>query len=128
MTERETSLVSLSIEDSAVSRLLENTEKRAEMRCPTYNKNNRLWKRVDELMAKHERTVNRISVFDTKESVKPDPKVIAFLNNLSPDKKSNLKRSSEDAFNEFICIDSDFEEVVSAISSDSKCKVSNSTK
>ena len=81
MTERkrEASLTALSIEASAVSRLLENAKKRAETRCPTYNKNNILWKRVDELMAKHEGIVNRISVFDTKESVKSDPKVTDFL-------------------------------------------------
>ena len=46
----ETSIVALSIEDSAIGRQLDAAEKRAELRCGDYSSNNVYWQRVDALI------------------------------------------------------------------------------
>ena len=48
--QKESTLVALSIEESALGRRIESTEKRAESRCKDYDKSNIHWKKVDELL------------------------------------------------------------------------------
>ena len=54
---RETSMVSLSIENSAITTSLTNAERRAEARCKKYDPNNVFWKKVDQLIEQQEEVV-----------------------------------------------------------------------
>ena len=47
---KESKIVGLCIEESAISRQIVQAEKRAEMRCPQYDAGNLYWKRVHELL------------------------------------------------------------------------------
>ena len=54
-------LVSLSLQESATSRMVEAAEKRAMIRCPTYDETNVHWKRADDLAKELQVLVNSIS-------------------------------------------------------------------
>ena len=92
----ETLIVALSIEEGAIGRQLRDTERRAEMRCPEYDKDNFYWKCVDKLIEAQFAVMKRIRSFNHKSSVdKSDGvKVSDFLNQTSSDKSSN-KRNLE---------------------------------
>ena len=94
----ETSIVALSIEEGAIGRQLRDAERRAEMRCPEYDKDNFYWKSVDKLIEAQFAVMERIRSFNHKSSVdKSDGvQVSDFLNQTSPKKSSN-KRNLENA-------------------------------
>ena len=64
--QKESTLVGFSIEESAVSRLIEQAERRAEVRCPTYNSNNLYWQKVDLLLEKQETILTKMHDFNSK--------------------------------------------------------------
>ena len=94
----ETSIVPLSIEEGAIGRQLGDAERRAEMRCPEYDKDNFYWKCVDKLIEAQAAVMERIRSFNHKSSVdKSDGvKVSNFLNQLSPNKSSNKRTLEND--------------------------------
>jgi hypothetical protein len=57
----QTLLVGLSIQESAISCQVESAKARATTHCPKYDRNNLYWKRVDELIVKHDELVKSIS-------------------------------------------------------------------
>ena len=61
---KESILVGISIEEAAISRLIEAAERRAEMRCKEYNQSNKFWQKVDELMVKQEDIMKRMEEFN----------------------------------------------------------------
>ena len=82
---RETNIVSLSIENSAISTLLMNAERRAEARCKEYDPNNIFWKKVDELTKQQEDVVRKMSLLNSMPDVSNfDPPVIDNSDKVSP--------------------------------------------
>ena len=89
-------MVGLSVQEAAIGRQLESAEARAVSRCPKYKESNIYWKRVDELVKKHDDIVKTIT--DRTESLFADEKeeelnyedVNEFLNQKSPIKKRKL--------------------------------------
>jgi len=65
----ETSIVALSIEEGAIGRQLRDAERRSEMRCPEYDKENFYWKCVDKLIEDQAAAMERIRSFNHKPSV-----------------------------------------------------------
>ena len=90
---RETKLVGLSIQESAIGRQITSAENRAKERCPTYNPNNAYWRRVDGLVQQQSDCVFMMNKYNNDmmmESEKPEPVVTnisEFLNLPSPVKK-----------------------------------------
>ena len=62
---RETSMVSLSIENSAITTSLTNAERRAEARCKEYDPNNVFWKKVDLLIEQQEEVVKKMALLNS---------------------------------------------------------------
>ena len=92
----ETTIVALSIEESAIGRQLNVAEKRAEQRCPEYNATNIYWKRVDELIEDQQSVMDRIKSFNsTVDTSNQNTDVSKFLNQDSPIKNTK-KRSIEE--------------------------------
>jgi hypothetical protein len=97
----QTLLVGLSIQESAVARQVESAEARANARCPKYNKNNFYWKRLDDLVIKHDELVQSISektvaLFSTTEEKDDVNEVCDFLNQKSPVKKRKYNQLKEE--------------------------------
>ena len=94
----ETSIVALSIEESAIGRQLDAAERRAELRCGVYSSDNVHWQRVDALIEDQQRVMERIRTFNketcTAASLK-DTEVSDFLNKGSP-KKYKAKCDADD--------------------------------
>ena len=108
----ETAIVALSIEESALARMLAMAEKRAEVRCPMYDENNIHWQRVDSLIEDHSCVMERIKSFNkmpTEDTSKSNVTVSDFLKEASPTKISK-KRSIVDIDEESSEGDSDSEE------------------
>ena len=93
---KEKSIVAQSIEESALRFQITSAENRAMQRCKQYNNKNIYWKQVDNLMKDQQAVMLRIRNFNikltemTKES---EPRIISFLNEHSPEKDDNRKRS-----------------------------------
>ena len=82
---RETNIVSLSIENSAISTSLMNAERRAEARCKEYDPNNIFWKKVDELTKQQEDVVRKMSLLKSMPDVSNfNPPVTHNSNKVSP--------------------------------------------
>ena len=97
-------LVSLSIQESAMSRQIEAAEKRAMIRCPTYDANNVHWKLADDLALEHQVLVKSIGektekMFNNNNNSLKDNDVEdtvgSFLNQPSPPPKKKRKASKE---------------------------------
>ena len=106
----QTLLVGLSIQESAVARQVESAEARATTRCPKYNKNNVYWKRLDDLVIKHDQLVQSISektvaLFSTTEEKDDGNEVSDFLNQKSPAKKRKYRQLKEDEDNSCVVFD-----------------------
>ena len=74
---RESDLVGLAMEESALSRLIEALERKVEQRCNKYDENNVYWGRVDNLLEqqpsvlKQMRSMNKSLLSSTKVESKP---------------------------------------------------------
>ena len=97
---KETKLVGLSIQVSAIEKQIKSAERAALIRCPVYKENNVYWQRVDALMQQETNCVLMINKYNNEslteqESPFPATKthVSEFLNQASPIKK---KRSFHD--------------------------------
>ena len=133
----QTLLVGLSIQESAIARQVESAETRATTRCPNYNKNNTYWKRVDDLIAKHDELVQSIShqtvaLFSNNDDNEDDNEVSEFLNQKSPTKKrkyAQLKNDDDDSIVVFdleeVAKDDDDEDVIDKIDNSNKLKVAD---
>lgn len=131
----QTLLVGLSIQESAIARQVESAEARATSRCAKYNKNNTYWKRVDELIEKHDELVKSISektvaLFSNNDDKEDDNEVSEFLNQKSPTKKrkyTQLKNDDDDSIVVFdleeVAKDDDDEDVIDKLDNSKKLKV-----
>ena len=61
---RESNTVALSIQQSSINNILNQTEIQATNRCPSYNKNNAHWKRADNLIEEQDRVMEKMLNFD----------------------------------------------------------------
>ena len=61
---RESMMIVLSIQLSSITSLLNQADIRASNRCPTYDKDNAHWKRVDNLIEEQDRVMNKLLNFD----------------------------------------------------------------
>ena len=87
----ETTIVALSIEESAIGRQLGVAEKRAEQRCPKYDATNVYWKQVDQLIEDQQSVMDRIRAFNTPVTTSiQNTKVSEFMNQDSPIKNKNV--------------------------------------
>ena len=87
----ETTIVALSIEESAIGRQLGVAEKRAEQRCPKYDATNVYWKQVDQLIEDQQSVMDRIRAFNTLVTTSiQNTKVSEFMNQDSPIKNKNV--------------------------------------
>ena len=85
----EVAMVALSLEESAMTKLIEAAERRAIQRCPDYDANNQYWKRVDDMLVDQDKLMCKIHSFnDDVIMQKPSEFGVSdFLNNPSPSKK-----------------------------------------
>ena len=89
-------MVAISIQQSSISSLLNEAEIRAAKRCPTYDKDNAHWKRVDNLIEEQDRILVKLLNFDKEEKDlkgKNGVLVSDFLNLESPTKKACIDLS-----------------------------------
>ena len=77
--------VGVAIEAGVLDRLVNAAERRAEARCPQYDKNNTHWQRVDYLLAQQDSVLQRIHE-NNKRKITPLEHVSPFLNQASPKK------------------------------------------
>lgn len=110
--QHETRLVGLSIQGSAIRSQIESAEKRAELRCPTYDENNKFWKRVDELLEQQSDVVRSIreysdSLISPAATKTANPQVSEFLNQPSPIKKSKPSNEVGKTKGEVLVLDDD---------------------
>ena len=68
--QRESALVGFFIEEGAISRQIEQAERRAESRCPEYDPNNIFWQRVDSLLEQQENVLKQMREFNMKQITK----------------------------------------------------------
>ena len=88
-------MIILSIEINAIGVQVEAEENRATSRCPKYNKNNVLWKKVDNLLKEQERIILKIKEFNNKTIQSAHTPVVSeFLNLSSPDNSPDQKRKA----------------------------------
>jgi hypothetical protein len=90
----------LAIEESAIARLVDASEKRAALRCPTFDENNVYWKRSNDLLEEQESIMKRMKQFNTQTMVKTNdviPHVSEFMNEPSPIKENHRKRCALEA-------------------------------
>ena len=90
---RESKMAALSIQQSSINNLLNQAEIRATNRCPSYDKNNSHWKRVDSLIEEQDRVMKKLLNFDKDEDnlKSGDGYVVSdFINPSSPVKKCPL--------------------------------------
>ena len=111
----ETSIVALSIEESAIGRQLRDAERRAEQRCPVYDANSSFWEKVDVLLEEQQSVMDKIKAFNnrTNDQIKEtsdETSVSNFLNQPSP-KAIKKKRVITEVEDVSIGSDSDIEEV-----------------
>ena len=57
---KESTVVALAVEDNALNMRIQAAEKRAQMRCPEYDKDDANWIRVDKLQAMQDKLMNRM--------------------------------------------------------------------
>ena len=91
----EVAMVALTLEESAMSKLIEAAERRAAQRCPEYNPENPFWKKVDSLLVEQEKLMAKISGFNDSVLKRKTSicEVSEFLNSPSPAPK---KKRDED--------------------------------
>ena len=70
--QREANLVGLSIQEAAISKSLDQAERRAENRCPEHDSNNRFWTKVDELLLQQEAILEKIDKCNKETQAKED--------------------------------------------------------
>ena len=105
----EEDMVALSLEESALKKLIDAAERRAIFCCPEYNADNPYWKRVEVLMKEQETLMEKIRGFN--ENIMTNNAsaftVSEFLNEPSPMKPSSNKRKSPASdSNDTISVDS----------------------
>ena len=85
----EVAMVALSMEESAMTKMIEAAERRAMQRCPEYDKCNQYWAKVDMMLKEQDQLMIKIRNFNEKiMNQKPAAHLVSdFLNNPSPDKK-----------------------------------------
>ena len=85
----EVAMVALSLEQSAMTKLIEAAERRASQRCQEYDGENLYWKKVDDLLADQDKLMTKIRSFNNDVIMqKPSAFGVSdFLNNSSPTKK-----------------------------------------
>ena len=66
--QRESMIVAFAVEESAISRHIEQAERRAEMRCKKYDAANPYWSTVDRLLEKQEIILQRMATFNTVDN------------------------------------------------------------
>ena len=89
---KERSLVSCIAEESALGRQIESAERRAASRCPTYDANNVYWKRVDDLLMRQDKVINKIGNFIDQDD-EPISTISPFLNEPSPEKPQSTNNA-----------------------------------
>ena len=95
---REAALVGLLIEESAIAEHIEGAERRAQSRCLEYDPMNVYWKRVDILLEEQDNILGRIRKFNesmVNDETKTSVTVSSFVNEPSPDKRSNKNAHEE---------------------------------
>ena len=103
---KETKLVGLSIQVSAIEAQIKSAENRALIRCPEYKESNVYWQRVDALMQQETNCVLMINKYNNEmltENETPQSNVTQvseFLNQPSPVKKKR-------AFHDLVGVDDD---------------------
>jgi len=82
-------MVALSLEQSAMTKLIEAAERRASQRCKEYDGENFYWKKVDDLLADQDKLMTKIRSFNNDVILLKRSAfgVSDFLNNPSPTKK-----------------------------------------
>ena len=82
----EVAMVALTLEESAMSKLIEAAERRATQRCPEYNPDNPFWKKFDSLLVDQEKLMAKISGFNDSVLKRKTSiyEVSEFLNSPSP--------------------------------------------
>ena len=85
----EVAMVALSLEESAMTKMVDASERRAMQRCPDYDSNNQYWKKVDGMLKDQDLLMVKIRNFNqTIMNQKPsDLSISDFLNEPSPGKK-----------------------------------------
>ena len=121
----EVAMVALSLEESAMTKMVAAAESRALQRCPEYDETNMYWARVDVMLKEQDELMNKIRNFNDKiMNQKPAATMVSdFLNKASPDKKrktngsdtSNLLSINEVAVDHVGVDDDAFSEVSSNV-------------
>lgn len=85
----EVAMVALSLEESAMGKMVEAAERRAMQRCPTYDRSNEYWMKVDAMLKDQDQLMEKIKSFNQRIiDRKPDVLSVSdFINNPSPVKK-----------------------------------------
>ena len=109
---KETCLVGLSIQESAIGRQIVSTENRAMQRCPTYDKNNPYWIRVDKLISQQSDVVLMINQYNTETLLDENERssvthVSDFLNQASPVKTQTKFKVIESTKDKDTAVDED---------------------
>ena len=121
----EVAMVALSLEESAMTKMVAAAESRALQRCPEYDETNMYWARVDVMLKEQDELMKKIRNFNDKiMNQKPAATMVSdFLNKASPDKKrktngsdtSNLLSINEVAVDHVGVDDDAFSEVSSNV-------------
>ena len=85
----EVAMVALSLEESAMTKMVDAAERRAMQRCPDYDSGNQYWKKVDGMLKDQDQLMVKIRNFNQSiMNQKPcDLSISDFLNEPSPAKK-----------------------------------------
>ncbi len=94
---KESKLIGLSIQESAIRGQILGAENRAALRCPEYDPNNIYWRRVDMLVQQQTDCVVMMNKYNSEMLIENDgfgvigtqPMISTFLNPLSPEQRRN---------------------------------------
>jgi hypothetical protein len=97
--QKESKLVGLSIQVSAIGTQIASAEARAIQRCPQYDPTNIYWKRVDQLIEQETEVVFTMNKYNNDlliddHKLKDGPQISSFLNQASPVKTSKTTKKS----------------------------------
>ena len=82
-------IVALSLEESAMTKMIDAGEGRAMQRCPEYDSSNQYWVKIDNMLKDQDKLMDKIRTFNKGiMNQKPSISLVSdFLNNASPTKK-----------------------------------------
>ena len=122
----EVTMVALSLEESAMTKMVAAAERRAMQRCPDYDASNMYWARVDVMLKEQDELMKKIRNFNDRiMNQKPAATLVSdFLNTDSPKKKQKTN-GSEVAVDE---VTVDHVEVESDATSDASSNVAVASK